>query len=141
MENEAKEISSTAENLEKEHAVQTTTKVIFEKTEEIVESLRSFGRVVETADLPAPLNLRVTAKGYGYINLSWDKVEACSTYQVMAKKTSSPDDEWAEAYNGPNTQTECSNLESSTDYAFRVTPMHKGIKSVNSSTCTERTVK
>ena len=113
--------------------------VTFEEKEKIVESLRGFGRVVETVDLPAPLNLRVTAKGSDYVDLSWNKVEHASTYQVTIKKTASPDDEWVEAYNGPDTRTKCSNLESYTDYTFRVTPMYRGIKSVNASTCTERT--
>ena len=141
MENESKEMSSTTENLDKEPFVQIITKVVFEEKEKIVESLRGFGRVLETADLPAPLNLIVTAKGSNYIDLSWNKVEHASTYQVMAKKTASPDDEWVEVYNGPDTRTKCSNLERLTDYIFRVTPMYRGIKSVNVSTCTARIVK
>ena len=114
--------------------------VTFEEKEKIVESLRSLGRVVETVDLPAPLNLRHINNGRDYIDFSWDKVERASTYQVMSKKTSSSDDEWVEVYNGPNTQTRCSNLEISTEYTFRVTPMYRGIKSVNASTCTAQTV-
>ena len=142
MENEAKEVSSTAENLEKEPVVQiTTTKVVtFEEKEKIVESLRSLGRIVETVDLPAPLNLRPINNGRDYIDFSWDKVERASTYQVMSKKTSSSDDEWVEVYNGPDMQTRCSNLEISTEYTFRVTPMYRGIKSVNASTCTAQIV-
>ena len=140
MADEAQKAVSAAEKSRSDPIVSTTVKVIFDKNDEIAESLKRFGRVEETVDLPAPANFRVTEKRYNYADLSWDKVEASSTYQVMAKKTAEPDEKWTEVYNGPDTSYRCSNLEQLTEYTFRVAAVYKGIKSPNSSTCSARTV-
>ena len=140
MEAETKKLMGTAEKIEKSPLAQTTTKVILEGCEEIAESLKGLGRVVGTANIPAPSNFRAADSRCGYIVLSWDKSEGCTTYQVTAKKTADPDSAWTEIYNGPDTRASCFNTEVCTSYMFKVTPMYNGTKSANSSTCTGQTV-
>lgn len=135
-------ISEIAKKCETLPIIHVDTQVAFEDENSFREMVCSYGRVVETSNIPPPQDFRVNKTTATTAELGWSPLETSHkiAYRVMSKKADSPDGEWDQFYTGPETECVCTDLQPFTSYTFKIFAICDGIKSVYHNTCNGQTV-